>query len=159
MSSAHRFQFSRLNWLSWVSFPLGLMLQAMVSLPFLQDQRVEWFCSSSFIWAIGRPAPFSAGWFGWRCCQHIDLPCKSDKAWTVGSDGVWYQGGLAAHSCHRWPTWSVLCEEGRGPRVGEISVGGAVASGRRCCRIIACVTRLCRSWRGIAGCHQDTRSR
>ncbi len=33
--------------------------------------------------------------------------------------------GWAADSCHRWLTWLVLCEEGRGPRVGDISMGGS----------------------------------
>ncbi len=69
----------------------------------------------------------------------------------LASRGVWYLSGWAADSCHRWLKWLVLCEESRGPRVGDIFMGGSAATGEIRCRNVACVTRLHRSWPGIAG--------
>ncbi len=45
----------------------------------------------------------------------------------------------------------MICGAGRGPRVGDISRSWSAATGRSRCSEVACGTRLCRSWPGIAG--------
>ncbi len=63
----------------------------------------------------------------------------------------WHMCGWAVDSCRRWMMWLVLCEVGRGLRVGDISMSWSAAPGGSRCSEVACETRLCRSWPGIAG--------